>query len=375
MFVARSVLFGTRAALGRHASSWQATVVKYAEYGDPEKVLQEYHETLSQDLEAGNVALRWLAAPINPADINTIQGVYAVKPPLPAVAGNEGVAEVIKVGSAVKNVQVGDHVVPGIAAIGAWRTHSIVPAADVLKIAADLPLIEAATLTVNPCTAYRMVYDFVDLAEGDVIVQNGANSAVGQAVIQIAAHKKWKTINIIRDRPNKAETVEFLTDMGATHVITDTDFKKREVISQLPQARLGLNCVGGKAVPDMIKLMEDKSTLVTYGGMSRQPMIVPTTAMIFKDMILAGFWITRWNKSNSVEDRTKMLDDVVTLMKKKVLKPPVYEPVMLKDYQQAVKRAQEGFSGSKQIFVMDDHSFSKITQELKALGVSAAPKR
>jgi len=35
---------------------------------------------------------------------------------------------------------------------------------------------------------------------GDVIIQNGANSAVGQSVIQIA--KAWgiKTINVIRDR-------------------------------------------------------------------------------------------------------------------------------------------------------------------------------
>ena len=35
-----------------------------------------------------------LIAPVNPADINTIQGVYPVKKPLPAVPGNEGVAEV-----------------------------------------------------------------------------------------------------------------------------------------------------------------------------------------------------------------------------------------------------------------------------------------
>jgi len=36
--------------------------------------------------------------------------------------------------------------------------------------------------------------------KGDVIIQNGANSAVGQSVIQIA--KAWgiKTINVIRDR-------------------------------------------------------------------------------------------------------------------------------------------------------------------------------
>lgn len=40
-------------------------------------------------------------APINPSDINTIQGKYPLKPPLPAVPGHEGVAEVVALGSQV----------------------------------------------------------------------------------------------------------------------------------------------------------------------------------------------------------------------------------------------------------------------------------
>ena len=35
-----------------------------------------------------------LASPVNPADINMIQGVYPLCPMLPAVGGNEGVGEV-----------------------------------------------------------------------------------------------------------------------------------------------------------------------------------------------------------------------------------------------------------------------------------------
>ena len=72
-------------------------------------------------------------------------------------------------------------------------------------------------LQVNPPTAYNMLHDYVQLDEGDWIVQNGANSAVcqlsalersfqclwaqvGQAVIQIAAARGWKTLNFIRNR-------------------------------------------------------------------------------------------------------------------------------------------------------------------------------
>jgi len=63
-----------------------------------------------------------------------------------------------------------------------------------------------------------MLADFIDLKSRDWVVQNGANSAVcvfafvsgvvlaegidqvGQAVIQIAAARGLKTINLIRDR-------------------------------------------------------------------------------------------------------------------------------------------------------------------------------
>jgi hypothetical protein len=34
--------------------------------------------------------------------------------------------------------------------------------------------------------------------------------------------------------------------------------------------------------------------MVTYGGMSRQPVTVSTTAFIFKDVTLRGFWMSRW---------------------------------------------------------------------------------
>lgn len=50
-----------------------------------------------EKLEADQVRVRWMGAPINPADINQVQGVYPVKPPLPAVGGIEGFGEIEEV--------------------------------------------------------------------------------------------------------------------------------------------------------------------------------------------------------------------------------------------------------------------------------------
>ena len=103
-----------------------------------------------------------LAAPVNPADINTIQGVYAITPPLPAVGGGDGVGEVLKVGTKVTAMKPGDWVFPGGSMKGTWTTHFVESEKNLVKTRNDLSLLSAATLRVNPGTAYRMLKDFVE---------------------------------------------------------------------------------------------------------------------------------------------------------------------------------------------------------------------
>jgi trans-2-enoyl-CoA reductase len=67
-----------------------------------------------------------------------------------------------------------------------------------MKIPNDIPKAYAATVSVNPCSAYRMLRDFESLQPGDVVIQNGANSMVGLAVIQMARAMGVKTVNVVR---------------------------------------------------------------------------------------------------------------------------------------------------------------------------------
>lgn len=80
------------------------------------------------------VLVKWLLSPVNPADINTIQGKYPSKPPLPAVAGNEGVGEIVSVGPEVKGFCPGDRVVPNTNNMGTWRTQGIYKSQEVMKV-------------------------------------------------------------------------------------------------------------------------------------------------------------------------------------------------------------------------------------------------
>jgi trans-2-enoyl-CoA reductase len=65
------------------------------------------------------VLVKMLMAPINPSDLNMVQGTYPILPSVPAVGGNEGLGQVVEVGSEVTSVKVNDFVLPAKPGFGA----------------------------------------------------------------------------------------------------------------------------------------------------------------------------------------------------------------------------------------------------------------
>ena len=341
-------------------ASLSSFAVKFDHYGDPTRIVHGDRSQIDIKSVTGNkVLLRMLAAPINPADINVIQGVYPMKPTsFPAVGGNEGLAEILEVGPEVKSLEAGDWVIPAIPLFGTWRTHAVCDEHELLSVPRDISPLALATMAVNPCTAYRMLKDFEDLEPGDVVIQNGANSGCGQAVIQIADQMDIQTINIIRDRPNLHELVDTLKNLGATHVFTDEAIKKQEVrdlLKSMKKPKLALNCVGGRNAAELLKYLDTRGTMVTYGGMSKQPLMVPAGPMIFQDVKLKGYWMTRWNSENRDNpERIKMIKYLCSMIKKGNLKEPLCNLTLITDYKDAIIEATKPFISQKQILVMDD---------------------
>ncbi|XP_039756202.1 enoyl-[acyl-carrier-protein] reductase, mitochondrial-like [Pararge aegeria] len=324
----------------------------YSEFGDPLNVVK-FREMEVPPLKSQEVLVRMLAAPVNPADINTIQGKYPVKIALPVIPGNEGVGVVEEVGSEVKNICAGNRVIVTEPMQGTWRDIGVF-GKDVLRVVPDeLGLVEAATLTVNPCTAYRMLTDFKNVRNGQVVIQNGANSACGQNVIQIC--KAWgiKNINIVRNRPEIKDLKRYLECLGATYVLTEEELRTTTLFKekQIAKPILALNCVGGKSALEVVRYLEKTGVMVTYGAMSRDPVTIPNSALIFKDISFHGFWMTAWKEKASMDEKEKMMADIVSLMCEKKLVGPVHKMVKFEKYEEAVGNAlsSKGFTGCKYI--------------------------
>lgn len=279
-----------------------------------------------------------------------------MKPKFPAVAGNEFVGEVICVGENVKNLKEGQHVIPLATGLGTWTTHAVYNADQLLAVSEKVGLAEAATVTVNPCTAYRMLKDFVQLCPGDTVIQNGANSAVGQAVHQLCRAWGINSIGIVRDRPEIAELKKMLKCLGATEILTEAEIRTSDIFKagKVKKPRLAFNCVGGKSATEVSRHLDHKGILVTYGGMSREPVTVATGPLIFKDIAFRGFWMTRWSKENyNAPERAEMFKEIFELMEKGKFVAPAHEMVPLEKFKDAAAAALnfKGFTGKK--FILD----------------------
>lgn len=318
-------------------------VVCMHQTGDPVEVAKIEEWELNEP-GPGEVRVRMLAAPINPADINILEGKYGIKPTLPAVCGNEGVGEIEALGPDVENWAIGQRVKPPVGC-GTWREKLVVKANELILLPNDLPVQQAAMIGVNPPTALRMLEDFVSLPAGGWVIQNAANSAVGQSVIQIARARGWKTLNIVR----RTEQIEPLKKLGADVVVVEDPglSKKLKTLTGGAEILLGLNAVGGDSATQVAKCLAPGGTLVTYGAMSKQPLTLPNGLLIFNDIRFVGFWLTKWIRTGTRENIEATYKELAGMISKEQLALTVDTVYPIDEIKEAIAHARRDSRGGK----------------------------
>ena len=322
----------------------------YDTHGNPADVLRvESRPWPTPGPDEAVVKMR--AAPINPADLNQIEGKYPVRAELPATPGFEGAGVVAEVGANVTKVATGDLVILPHN-VGTWRDAAAVKAEDLVVVPAGIEPVNAATLKINPMTALRLLSDYVDLKKGDWLIQNAANSAAGRAVIQIAHELGYKTVNIVR----RAELIDELRAEGGDVILVDDENLREEVKGAVSGApvRLGLNAVGGISALRLANCLAPGSTLVTFGAMSLQPLKIPNGLLIFKDLRFRGIWINKWYDNATREQRMEAFRQLFEMAKRGLLKTKVEKAYPLSEAKVAVARAAQGKRSGKIIFEFRD---------------------
>src|SRR6476620_2549855 len=249
-------------------------------FGNPVDGL-EFVDISEPDAPGSNQVLMGVEfSPINPNDLMLAQGIYAIRPALPTVIGNEGVGRVLAVGPGVDNVKVGDRALVPLSSF-AWRERLITSAGGLFALPPDADPQQLAMLGINPPTASLLLSDFV--------VQNAANSGVGRWVIAMAKARGLRTVNIVR-RP---ELVDELKAIGGDVVVVNSPDVAGRIRASVGRddLHLALDGVSGPATGVLASTLSPGGTLVSFAAMSGAPMSVSPLDVIFKPIIMRGFWM------------------------------------------------------------------------------------
>ncbi len=313
------------------------------EYGKPTEVLHPEIIEIPAP-KKGQALVKLVRAVMNPSDLGMIGGTYGRLRPLPAIAGREGIGEVIELGPETEFPKVGSRVrLPSEP--GAWTQFQVCEADELMVVPQDIPEDMCAMSFINPPTAYCILNQFENLKEGDWVVQNGAGSAVGYFMIQMCAARGIKTVNMLRSAAAKKSELE---SIGATIVVDESEFNPKEIKAATGgNLKLGLNQIGGESVSNMIKAMGNSATVVTIGGMVGDPVRFPTRFLIFNDLRLRGFWWDNFQRTHSKEEVQKIFDAIFEMEKSGILKAPVDSVFPMSELSQAIARACENSRSGK----------------------------
>jgi NADPH:quinone reductase-like Zn-dependent oxidoreductase len=282
------------------------------------------------------------AFPINPADLLTITGGYAVRPKLPATLGAECVGRIAAAGAAVQGL-AGDRVIN----LGRdnWCQRRRVPAAQALAVPADADVLQLAMLKVNPATALLMLRNYVELQPGDWVIQDAANSGVGTNLIRLARADGIRTVNVVR----RSSLAEPLQAIGADVVLVDGDDLAARVQGATGGAaiRLAIDAIGGAIVLRLADCLAEGGTVVNYGLLSGQPCQLDAHHTIFKSITLTGFWLQKALTSMARPDLEALYADLAARVADGTLRVEVEATYPIEEIKAALAHAERAGRAGK----------------------------
>jgi trans-2-enoyl-CoA reductase len=319
--------------------------VQFSETGNPPDVV-ELIDLETADVGPDEALIDVEAAAINPSHLLTLSGGYGVQPELPAIPGAEGAGIVRAVGAHVINVKPGDRVmIPPYS--GTWRQQVVVKAdAIVVRLPADGDPIQMAMLMANPPTAWLLLKTVVDLEPGDWVIQNAANSAVGQYVMQLAGIYGLRTVNVVR----RDGLDDFIAAAGGNVCAVDGPNLGERVKAATDGAsiKLAIDAVAGDSTQHLADCLADGGTIANYGLLSKQPCQLWPDDIIFREITLTGVWLTLWlRRYSTLEERQAVYDELVGYIAEGRMRAEIEATYPLERIKDAVTHAMQGGRNGK----------------------------
>lgn len=229
----------------------------------PGEVEPDGLEIRTRDLpepSAGQVVLRMEATGVAFAEQQMRRGKYYDQPPFPFVLGYDVVGTVTATGPGVDAGLTGRRFA-AVTKTGAWASHLLVDAAELMPVPDGVDPAAAETVLVNGITAWQMLHRIAKVRPGGTIVVLGANGGVGSTLVQLARHAGITVIGTASPRHHAT-----VRELGATPV----DYRDPAMYDRIREiAPDGVDAVfdhvGGAGLEQSWQLLRKGGTLVSYG--------------------------------------------------------------------------------------------------------------
>ncbi len=237
--------------------------VKISKHGGPEVLeLKDFSLDNPKDNE---VTIEHKAIGLNYIDTYHRSGLYPLN--LPTSIGAEGAGIIKKVGTNVKEFNVGDRVSYAGTPLGAYSTHRNYPTKNLVKVPDSIDLEIAATLMTKGLTTFYLLHKTYKVSSGQTVLFHAAAGGVGQIFGQWAKTLGCTTIGTV----GSDEKIQKAKNYGYDHVI---NYNKENFSEKV------LEITGGKGVPvvydgvgkntfeDSLKCLCVRGMMVSFGNAS-----------------------------------------------------------------------------------------------------------
>ncbi len=300
---------------------------------------------------AGEALVRIAATPVNPSDLMFVRGLYGQKKKLPVVPGFEASGVVVAAGEGLMGRYLKGKRVACAAPFdgdGTWAEYMLTPAALCIPLSARTELESAASMIVNPFTAWALLGRARRLG-AKAVAQTAAASALGRMVVRLAAARGVPVVNVVR----RKEQVELLKSEGAEHVLDsseeDFDARLKELCTRLG-ATVAFDAVAGELTGRLLRAMPKGGRAIVYGALSMEGCLIDPRGLIFEGKAVEGFWLAEWLKSQNLLSKFLVSRGVQSHLQGE-LKTEVRARLPLEEAAEGLRSYEREMTGGKVILV------------------------
>jgi NADPH2:quinone reductase len=229
----------------------------------------------------GEVLIEVVAAGVNFADTHTRTNTYLAPAALPLIPGGEVVGTRADTGARVA----------ALASSGGYAELAVAPEALTFPVPDGIDDAAALALLIQGVTAWHLLHTSARLASGESVVVHAAAGGVGSLAVQLAC---LAGAGRIIGTASSEEKRGLALSLGADSVIDDRSAGLTAALVAANDGRkvdVVLEMIGGQVLLDSLAALARFGRLVTFGGASGQPSLIPAAALMRGSRTVVGFWL------------------------------------------------------------------------------------